>query len=113
MGNGPKTKGLPARRRDRSIFNKLSDGLIQLGSAEDNEAAAARNLPSPQKKKGQPLSQDGWLFFFVPIVAEAVSALKEAGRQALRVLWPRLEGRQNLTGWRRTRTPNRPARHVF
>jgi hypothetical protein len=34
MGNGPKTKALPARRWDRSIFNKLSDGLIQLGSAE-------------------------------------------------------------------------------
>jgi hypothetical protein len=33
----------------------------------------------PQKKKGQPLSQDGWLFFFVPIAAEAVSVLKEAG----------------------------------
>jgi hypothetical protein len=46
---------------------------------KDNEAAAVRNLLSPQKKKGQPLSQDGRLFFFVPVVAEAASALKEAG----------------------------------
>jgi len=43
------------------------------------KSAAARNLLAPQKKKGQPLSQDGWLFFFVPIAAEAVSLLKEAG----------------------------------
>jgi hypothetical protein len=36
-------------------------------------------ISSPQKKKGQPLSQDGWLSFFVPIAAESMSALKEAG----------------------------------
>ncbi len=37
------------------------------------------DLAFPEKKKGQPLSQDGWLFFFVPIVAETLSVLKEAG----------------------------------
>ncbi len=37
------------------------------------------DMAFPEKKKGQPLSQDGWLFFFVPIVAETLSVLKEAG----------------------------------
>ncbi len=46
------------------------------------------------KEKGQPFSQDGWLFFFVPIAAETVSVLKEAGWQALRVLWPEPENRK-------------------
>jgi hypothetical protein len=63
--------------------------------AQPKNPEALRNEMSfpTQKKKSQPLSQDGWLFFFVPVAAEAVSALKEAGRQALRVLWPRPEGR--------------------
>jgi hypothetical protein len=46
---------------------------------KDHEAAAARNLLSPQKKKANRSLEDGWLFFFVSIVAEAVSVLKEAG----------------------------------
>jgi len=77
MGNCPEKPALPAHPWDRSIFNKLSDGLIQLAAAEGS--AAARNLLSPQKKKANRSLQDGWLFFFVPIVAEAVSVLKEAG----------------------------------
>jgi hypothetical protein len=48
----------------------------------------------PAKEKCQPFSQDGWLFFFVPIAAETVSVLKEAGWQALRVLWPEPENRK-------------------
>ena len=35
-------------------------------------------LRSP-KEKCQPLSQDGWLFFFVADAAEGLSFLKEAG----------------------------------
>jgi hypothetical protein len=35
VDNGPKTAALPAHRRDWSILNKLCDGLIQLGAAEE------------------------------------------------------------------------------
>jgi hypothetical protein len=50
-----------------------------LPQPKDHEAAAARNLLSRQKKKANRSLEDGWLFFFVPIVAEAVSIPKEAG----------------------------------
>jgi hypothetical protein len=67
MDNCPEKPALPAHPRDWAILNKWSEGLRHEISSP------------PQKKKGQPLSQDGWLFFFVPIAAEAVSTLKEAG----------------------------------
>jgi hypothetical protein len=53
--------------------------LIHHAQPTHEEAAAPEDLAFPQKKKGQPLSQDGWLFFFVPMVAETLSVLKEAG----------------------------------
>jgi len=61
----------------------------------------------PQKKKGQPLSQDGWLFFFVSYCRGGCVTLKEAGLtssacapgQGQKVV-------KNLAGRRRTRTPN-------
>ena len=36
-------------------------------------------ISSRKRKKANRSLEDGWLFFFVPIVAEAVSVLKEAG----------------------------------
>ena len=38
-----------------------------------------------QKKKGQPLSQDGWPFSLIP--QKLLPPCKEAGWTALRVLW--------------------------
>jgi len=65
--------------RTGTILNQLRAGLIHHAQPTHNEAAAPEDLAFPQKKKGQPLSQDGWPFFFVPIVAETLSVLKEAG----------------------------------
>jgi len=60
-------------------LSQLRAGLIYQAQATHEEVAAPEDLAFPQKKNGQPLSQDGWLFFFVPIVAETLSVLKEAG----------------------------------
>jgi len=79
MDNCPEKPALPAHPWDRSILNKLSDGLIPLAAAEGSRGGRGKKSPLPAKEKSQALSQDGWLFFFVPIVAEAVSVLKEAG----------------------------------
>jgi hypothetical protein len=79
MDDCPEKPAPPAHARDRALLNKLSDGLVQLGAAEESRGAAERNVISAAKEKEPTLSQDGWLFFFVPVAAEAVSALKEAG----------------------------------
>jgi len=49
--------------RTGTILNQLRAGLIHHAQPTHNEAAAPEDLAFPQKKKGQPLSQDGWLFF--------------------------------------------------
>jgi len=79
MDNCPEKPALPAPPWDRSILNKLSDGLIQLAAAEGSRGGRAMKSPLAKEKKANRSLEDGWLFFFVPIVAEAVSVPKEAG----------------------------------
>jgi hypothetical protein len=62
------------------IFDNLRARLIHISERSPRIGKRPRHeIRSPQKKKGQPLSQDGWLFLFVPTAAETVSVLKEAG----------------------------------
>jgi hypothetical protein len=53
--------------------------VIQLAAAEGSRGGRGTKSPLPAKEESQPSLEDGWLFFFVSIVAEAVSVLKEAG----------------------------------
>jgi len=79
-----KDDGRPSRRCQLpgtgTILNQLRARIDSSCTAEARQSGYALKIwHSRKKKKGQPLSQDGWLFFFVPIVAEILSVLKEAG----------------------------------
>jgi len=65
--------------RTGTILNQLRARIDSPCSRRTTKWLRPEDLAFPQKKKGQPLSQDGWLFFFVPIEAEILSVLKEAG----------------------------------
>jgi len=53
--------------------------LKEIDAAKPKKDVVADKIPDPTKEKNQPFSQDGWLFPFVPITAETVSVLKDAG----------------------------------
>jgi len=51
MDNCPEKPALPAPPWDRSILNKLSEGLIQLAAAEGSRGGRAMKSPLAKEKK--------------------------------------------------------------
>src|SRR6267143_5191469 len=79
MDNCPEKPALPAHPWDRSILNRLSDGLIQLAAAEGSRGGRGTKSPLPAKERSQPLSK-GRLALFLRSYCRRGCVSPEGGR---------------------------------
>src|SRR6267143_5298820 len=103
MDNCPEKPALPAHPWDRSILNRLSDGLIQLAAAEGSRGGRGTKSPLPAKEKSQPLSR-GRLALFLRSYCRRGCVSPEGGRvtsSACALAKARRSSRTYVAGWRR------------